>query len=208
MSKEIEKRFYTFDRKELEEKIKELGGVKKGMYNFQVLAFVQPEGYNLLRLRDEGHRITFTLKQKGADGYELENEVNVSNFKEMRTILEKIGNKKKYFLQKIREIYDIGESELVFDHYPGLPGYIEIESPTEEELFSLADKLNLKKNEPHREAGDLYLECYGITKDRPLLDLAFDNIHDLFKKYITKNEDMMLKIIEGQNRLLEKVDNK
>jgi predicted adenylyl cyclase CyaB len=206
MSKEIEKRFYTFDRKIINEKIKELGGVSKGMFKFQIKTFIPPTGYNLLRLRDEGHRITFTLKQKGNDGYELENEVIVNNFNEMDTILEKIGHKKKYLIQKIREIYNIENSELVFDHYPGLPGYIEIESPTESELFSLADKLGLIQDEKQIEAGDLYLEIYGITKDRPLLDLAFDNIYEVFKQYITKNEDMMNKIIEGQKKLLEKIN--
>jgi hypothetical protein len=34
MSKEIERRFYTFDRKILNDKIKELGGVSKGMFKF------------------------------------------------------------------------------------------------------------------------------------------------------------------------------
>jgi adenylate cyclase class 2 len=115
---------------------------KKGIYNFQSLGFIPPEGYYLLRLRDEKHRITFTLKQIG-DKYALEDEVVVNNFNEMKTILEKMGNKKKYFIQKIREIYNIGNSELVFDHYPGLPGYIEIESSSEDELFNLANKLGL-----------------------------------------------------------------
>jgi len=205
MAKEIEKRFYTFDRKILEEKIKEIGGIKKGIYNFQSLGFIPPEGYYVLRLRDEKHRITFTLKKKG-DKYALENEVVVSNFNEMKTILEKIGHKKKYFKQKIREIYNIGESELVFDHYPGLPGFIELESPTEKELFDIADKLNLIKNEPGKGVDDLYLECYGIPKDRPIEDLEFDNIYDLFKKYITKNEDMFIKILEGHKKLLDKIN--
>ena len=207
MSKEIEKRYFTFDRREVENKIKELGGKRKGMYLFQIMAFNQPPGYSLLRLRDEGHRITFTLKQKGIDGYELEEEVNISNFEQMKTIMEKIGHTKKYIMQKVREIYNIKNSELVFDHYPGLPGYIEIESPTEDELFMLQKELNLI-DEPSRNAGDLYLELYGITKDRPLLDLAFNNVNELLKKYITKNEDEMIKIVEGQKKLLEKIENK
>ena len=77
MSKEIERRFYTFDRKILEEKIKEFGGVKKGMYLFQILVFIPPKSYSMLRLRDEGYRITFTLKKRGSDGYEIEDEVIV-----------------------------------------------------------------------------------------------------------------------------------
>jgi len=208
MSKEIEKRFYTFNRRDLEEKIKEYGGVKKGMFKFQILAFVPPEGYSVLRLRDEGFRITYTIKKKTADGYEEENEVIVDNFQEMRTIVEKMGHKKKYLMQKIREIYDIENSELVFDHYPGLPGYIEIESPNEEEMFSLADRLGLRKDEEQKDAGDLYKDLYGITKDRPLLDISFDNIVEIMSVYIKKDKDLMEQILEGQLKLLEKVDTK
>jgi predicted adenylyl cyclase CyaB len=208
MSKEIERRFYTFDRRVLEEKIKEVGGVKKGMFKFQILAFVPPEGYSVLRLRDEGFRITFTIKKKTADGYEEENEVIVNNFEEMRIIVEKMGHKKKYLIQKIREIYDIENSELVFDHYPGLPGYIEIESPTEAEMFSLADKLGLKRDEEQVEAGELYRDHYGITKDRPLLDISFNNIIDVMSVYIKKDKEKMEEILEGQKKLLEKVDSK
>jgi len=209
MSKEIERRFYTFDRRIIEEKISELGGVKKGIFKFQILAFVPPEGYSVLRLRDEGFRITFTIKKKTADGYEEENEVIVNNFEEMRTILEKMGHKKKYLMQKIREIYDIENSELVFDHYPGLPGYMEIESPTEAEMFSLADKLGLKKDEEQVEAGELYRDYYGIKKEgRPLLDISFDNIIEVMSEYIKKDVEKMQEILEGQKKLLEKVNSK
>jgi predicted adenylyl cyclase CyaB len=214
MSKEIELRFFSFDRKILNEKIKELGGVKKGMYHFKVVNFFPPAPYNTLRVRDEGHRITFTIKEKQKQigdtrSYDIENEVNISNYAEMRIMLNKIGFKENYSLEKIREIYDIGESELVFDHYPGLPSFIEIESTSEEELFDLAKKLGLILGEKQMDAGDLYLEIYGITKDRPInIPLNFDSVYDLMKQYITKNEDQMLVIIDGQKKLLEKVDNK
>jgi len=208
MSLEIERRFYTFDRAVIEQKIKDLGGVRKGMFKFQILAFIPPAGYKLLRLRDEGHRITFTIKRLTESGYEEENEVIVNNFEEMRIILEKMGNKKKYLMQKIREIYDIENSELVFDHYPGLSGYMEIESPTEEEMFSLADKLGLKKDEEQVEAGELYRDHYGITKDRPLLDISFENIMEVMAPYISKEKEKMEEILKGQLKLLEKVDSK
>ena len=218
MSKEIELRFFSFDRKILNEKIKELGGVKKGMYHFKVVNFFPPVPYNTLRVRDEGHRITFTIKEKQTEeqtqtqdsrAYDIENEVNISNYQEMRIMLNKIGFKENYSLEKIREIYDIDDSELVFDHYPGLPSYIEIESPTEEKLFDLAKKLGLVLGEEQMDAGDLYLEIYGITKNRPLnVHLNFDSVYDLMKQYITKNEKEMLVIVDGQKKLLDKVDNK
>jgi len=176
------------------------------MYNFQSLGFEPPKGYYLLRLRDEQHRITFTLKEfdKGI-GYALEDEVIVNDFNKMKVILDKLGHKKKYFKQKIREIYNIGETELVFDHYPGIPGFIEIESPTEKELFEIADKLNLIKDEPGKGMNDLYYDLYGIPKDKLIYDLAFDTVYDTYKQYIVKNEDLMIKILEGQKKLMEKI---
>jgi len=208
MSLEIERRFYTFDRAVIEQKIKDLGGVRKGMFKFQQLVFIPPAGYSLLRLRDEGHRVTFTLKRKTEGGYEEENEVIVNNFQEMQIILEKMGHQKKYIMQKIREIYDIENSELVFDHYPGLPGYMEIESPTEAEMFSIADKLGLIKDEEQVEAGELYRNHYGITKDRPLLDITFENILEVMAPYISKEKEKMEEILKGQLKLLEKADSK
>jgi len=206
MSLEIERRFYTFDRKILEEKIKEIGGIRKGMYNFQSLGFEPPKGYYVFRLRDEQHRITFTLKEFNKENkYATEDEVIVSDFNKMKIMLEKLGHKKKYFKQKIREIYNIGETELVFDHYPGIPGFIEIESPTEKELFEVADKLNLIKDEPGKGMNDLYYDLYGIPKDKLIYDLAFDTVYETYKKYIVKNEDLMIKILEGQKKLMEKI---
>ena len=207
MPKEIEKRFFKFDEARLKEQIIALGGVRKGIFHFKVINFKPPASLDRLRLREEGFRITFTIKKKGADGYDEENEVIVNNFEEMETILTKLGYEKKDYFHKIREIYNIGDCELIFDHLPGLVPYVEIEAPSEGELFSLSDRLGLDKTEGKKGMGDLYREVYGVEKS---LDITFMNAVDLIMPYIEKSKELKEKfweIITQQNELLKRVDN-
>jgi adenylate cyclase class 2 len=206
MSKEIEKRFFNFDRLEIERILKNLGAVKKGIFLFKIIQYKSNPPIKTLRLRDEGHRITFTIKEKTND-FDLENEVIVNNFKEMRTMLNKLGHKEKYYMEKIREIYDIGDAELIFDHYPGLPGYIEIEAPTEKKLNELIEKFGLNQNEKYGNFSIMYKELYqtGID-DLGYLNITFENINETVKPLVSKNADIFEKIVEGQKKLMEKVN--
>jgi adenylate cyclase class 2 len=204
MSKEIEKRFFNFDRLNIEKILKELGAVKKGMYLFKVVQFKGTFPIITLRLRDEGYRITFTIKEK-TDDYDLENEVIVNNFNEMRTMMNKLGIKEKYSNEKIREIYNIDDAELIFDHWPGLPGYIEIEAPTEDKLIELANKFELDMNEKPGGFAKMYQELYQPKiDDIAKLNISFDNINETVKPLVSKNIDLFEKIVEGQKKLLEK----
>jgi adenylate cyclase class 2 len=206
MSKEIEKRFFNFDRLNIEKILKELGAVKKGMYLFKVVQFKGTFPIITLRLRDEGYRITFTIKEK-TDDYDLENEVIVNNFNEMRTMMNKLGIKEKYSNEKIREIYNIHDAELIFDHWPGLPGYIEIEAPTEDKLIELANKFELDMNEKPGGFAKMYQELYQPKiDDIAKLNISFDNINETVKPLVSKNIDLFEKIVEGQKKLLEKVN--
>jgi len=206
MSKEIEKRFFNFDRLEIEQKLKELDAVKKGIYLFKVVQYKANPPIKTLRVRDEGFRITFTIKEKTND-YDIENEVIINNFNEMRIMINKLGYKEKYYMEKIREIYDIGESELIFDHYPGLPGYIEIEAPTENELNELIKNFKLDPNEKFGNFSIMYKELYHTgVDDLGYLNISFDNINETIKPLVNKNMDLFEKIIEGQKKLMEKVN--
>ena len=90
MSKEIERRFFNFDRLEIERRLKEFNAVKKGIFFFKIIQYERNAPIKRIRLRDEGFRVTFTIKEQTND-YDLENEVVVSDFKEMRIMLKKIG---------------------------------------------------------------------------------------------------------------------
>jgi len=204
MSKEIEKRFFNFDRLDIEKILKELGAVKKGIFLFKVVQFKGTFPIITLRLRDEGYRITFTIKEK-TDDYDLENEVIVNNFDEMRIMINKLGIKEKYSNEKIREIYNIDDAELIFDHWPGLPGYIEIEAPTEERLIELANKFGLDMNEKSGGFSQMYQELYQPKiDDIAKLNISFNNVNETIKPIINKNMNIFEKIVEGQKKLLEK----
>jgi adenylate cyclase class 2 len=205
MGKEIERRFLNFDRLEINSKLKELHAIKQGIYHFKIIQFKSPANLKTLRIRDEGFRKTFTIKEK-TDDYSIENEVKINDFNEMKIILEKLGHKKKYYNEKIREIYKIGDSELIFDHYPGLPAYIEIESPTEDELITLSKRFNLNWDEKYINFNILYNDLYGIHKDVSSVDITFSNVEMVIKPLISKNLDLFEKIFIGQQKLLLKVD--
>jgi adenylate cyclase class IV len=108
-----------------------------------------------IRVRDEGFRITFTIKDTSQGKFEkttffkLKYEVNVDNYDMMNIMLHQLNLEEKYQLNKFREIYKSknGKNEVIFDHFPGLPGYMEIESLSEKELEKTM-KLFGVKDEP------------------------------------------------------------
>ncbi len=114
-------------------------------------------------------------------------------------MIQLMGLEKNYDLYKYREIYKTknNKSEIVFDHFPGLPPYMEIESNNEKELYKMMKKLELFE-EPHFTSKDLYLEQYGITKDRKDGSLTFDNAKDVLSKFITKNKENFDNILKKQ----------
>jgi hypothetical protein len=81
MPVEYEKMLFGYDKKLLRKTLEENGFEKKGLYIFKVLNF-KTDGTNFrsIRLRDEGYRISFTTKIRDKSGYDIENEVYVSDF--------------------------------------------------------------------------------------------------------------------------------
>ena len=86
----------------------------------------------------------------------------------MNIMLHQLNLEEKYQLNKFREIYKSknGKNEVIFDHFPGLPGYMEIESSNEKELEKTM-KLFGVKDEPKFTGGDsLQVDTWNITTFR------------------------------------------
>lgn len=207
MPLEIERRFFNFDHETIDKTIKNLKGVHKGTFLFRIVSFEPVNGLRILRIRDEGFRKTLTIKQK-VNNYDEENEVIIDNFDEMRTILNKLGFKEKYEQEKIREIYNINDCELIFDSYPGLKPYIEIEAPNEKKLFNIAQKLGLDLKEEKNYFDNIYLEEYNIPKDVSNKNFTFKNASKIFKPYISKNLKKFNDILKLQQNLIKKIQKK
>ena len=202
MSLEIEKRFKNFDYKTLKKLFEKYDIQKNGGYLFNVTGFVPLKENQIIRTRNEGKKITFTIKEK-SNTYDKEWEVNVDNQNIMNDMLQLLGVKKAYTLEKFREIYKDDNNELVFDHYPGLEPYLEIESNSEDNLLKIMKNLNLEL-ESKFNAKDLYYLEYGMTKERPDNDLTFDNASEMFDSYITKNKEKFIKILNHQQEFIKK----
>ena len=68
MPKEYEYRFNSYNKKEIISKLKDLGAKYYGTFKFRVMVFtdsINSEKY--IRVRDEGHRITMTIKNNLTD---------------------------------------------------------------------------------------------------------------------------------------------
>lgn len=203
MAYEIEKRFKNFEYKNLKELFEPNGIKKNGGMILKVSSFVGTKPKQTVRTRTEGDKITFTIKSKG-EPYDKEWEVVVSNQDTMDMMLNELGIKKAFTLEKFREMYlSDKHDEIVFDHFPGLPPYLEVESQNEKNLMDMMKILGLS-DEPRFIGKDLYFEHYGITKDRPDDDLTFDNAMEKLGGYITKNKEQFVKVLEHQKEFLKK----
>ena len=173
MPKEYEYAFTNFDKEKIISKIKKLKGVYKGTFLFRVQQFDIPYNSNLnpnlnIRVRDEGYRITMTVKIPPLEGdnFDDEYEVIIDNFDDGVNYLLSLGYIKQVYYEKIREIWKISnaflypffdqlsyqkcevfvksDSEIVFDQLfykkCGLK-IMEIESPTFEELEKITKML-------------------------------------------------------------------
>lgn len=207
MSLEIEKRFKNFDYNGIKKLFKELEIKKIRGILLKLAVYKSPKEGMTVRIRDEGIKITFTIKQKkGGDRlYDTEYEVVVDNYEMMDKMIQLLGLEKLYDLHKYREIYKTknNKSEIIFDHFPGLPPYMEVESKTEKELHSVMKKLGLN-DEANFTAKDLYFEQYGITKDRKDASLTYQNAKEMLESFVTKNKEQFNDFLVRQNKFLNK----
>ena len=204
MPLEYEYRYFDFDKKQILKLLEENGGIQKGHYLFRVMIFTHPlDKTSVIRIRDEGYRITMTYKENTNKEFQNENEVIINNFDQGVNIFLGLGCKKKYYFEKMREIWEIKNTEIVFDISPGLTEIMEIESKSNKELLEIVSLLNLN-NIPHDTStnAQLYEELFGIVFTKNI-DLTFNTVKSMLKP--TKNKKDFNKLIETQHKLYKKI---
>jgi adenylate cyclase class IV len=204
MPKEYEYRFNNYNKKDIITKLKDINAKYFGTYRFRVMVFtdsINSEKY--IRVRDEGHRITMTVKNNLTDKFPVENEVIINNFDEGINILLAVGCKKKYYYEKYREIWNYKNSEIIFDMNPGIPELMEVESSTKKELDILCKKLELNINNYQGFSNNqIYLDLFGIVIPKTL-DLTFKNSKKELKP--TKNKEEFIKLVKMQLKEFNKI---
>lgn len=186
MSKEIERRFRVFDASKLPK--------KKATYMFEIIVMEPLRAGQMIRLRKEGDKNTFTIKQKNpGESFPTEWETTVGDINMIEHMLFELGIKHHYNLQKHRDIYVVKSSdgidvEIAIDEYPGLPPYMEVEGPTEESIKEIAIKMGANWEESDFTASIRYNEIYGIPTDkkvRPDEDLNFLTAYEKMLPFIS-----------------------
>jgi predicted adenylyl cyclase CyaB len=208
MGKEYEYTFATFNRTNTIKKLQEIKAKQVGIYLFKICVFTHPlnKPNTYIRIRDEGHRVTMTIKSDLQQSFATENEVNINDFKTGIEIYKQLGCKIKYQSEKIREIWECTDgSHISFDMVPGKPERMEIESPTQEILDNLTKKLgfnpadSVTKNE-----NDIYFSLFGVKVPNDM-GLDFENVEKNLGPLVTKNKKEFTKLINLQKQYYEKI---
>lgn len=209
MSKEYEYSFQDFDKSKIISKLKELKAVYKGTFLFRVQQFKLPNSLHRdrqydsrARIRDEGHRITMTIKTTTTD-FDEEREIIIDNFENGVALLLQLGCTKHLYLEKIREIWELKNCEIVFDTPPGYPEIMEIESKTLAGLNKMVKLLGLVIEKDQK---NLFVELFGI--DMKKLDkfdnVTFTNVKKILTPLVTKNIKQFNILVNAQLKQYKK----
>ena len=198
MPKEYEYEFYDYNKSKVIAKVRELKGVYKGTFLFRVQQFKLPNSLHrdrqgddkkaYIRVRDEGFKITMTIKIPTPDGFAEETEIIIDNFENGVAMMLLLGCIKTVYYEKVREIYDLGNTEIIFDMNPGYPEFMEIESKTLAQLNKMVKIFGLTVV-PESEQKNLFVELFGIDMEKfgKFDNVTFTNVKKLVAPLVTKN---------------------
>lgn len=153
MKTEIEAKFLHVDPEDIRRRLEAAGATcKQPMKDMRRVIFRSDDmdsRHAYLRVRDEGYRVAMTYKQ--FDEMSLtgakEIEFNVGDYEAAVELLKTIGLEARSVQETRREIWEVGDAEVVIDEWPWIDHFIEIEASSEEVVKSAAEKLGFDWNE-------------------------------------------------------------
>ena len=169
MNNEIEAQFLDINKDEIRKKLRKAGAnlEKPEVLMRRVVFDTGPHSF--ARVRDEGDKIVMTFKNVADDHSILgTKEVNiiVNDYDDAILFLRGCGLEIKARQETRREIWTLGEVEICIDTWPWIPTFIEIEGPTEDSVWSTAEKLGLdKKMAKFGSVDTTYQHYYGVEPD-------------------------------------------
>ena len=207
---EYEYQFRNYDKPKLIKEMKHLGAKKKGEYLFRVNVFEHPNKIpdTYIRVRDEGFRITMTYKYQPLNKFADENEIIINDFDEAITILNNLGCKTKHYYEKIREIWNLNNCEIVFDTIPCNPEIMEVEAVKKRDLTKLIKTLDLEKYRSQSYNNDVLKELFGFTIPKTDIEVTFNNSKKLLGKLVTKNKPLFNQIVDEQKEKYKELKTK
>lgn len=173
MEIEYEATFPNIDKEEIRKKLRSLKAklIKKEFLQKRTV-FHPPFDTGLeggwLRVRDEGGKITMSLKIVKGNKIHDQKEIclGVSDFTEAQNFLIAIGCKRKAYQETKREIWRLDNVEVCIDEWPFLEPFVEIEGKSEKEVKKVAIKLGFDYNKAiFGDVSILYSKKYNVSED-------------------------------------------
>jgi adenylate cyclase class 2 len=121
------------------------------------------------RVRDEGDKITMSVKSIEGEGIESQKEscVTVDSFKQAESLLTQLGCDRKAYQETKRELWMLDGVEVTIDTWPFLEPFVEVEGSSEAVVQAVAEKLGFDWSQAKFCAVDtLYSEKYDISTDQ------------------------------------------
>lgn len=121
------------------------------------------------RVRDEGDKVTMSVKSIDGEGIESQKEscVTVDSYEQAEVLLTQLGCVKKAYQETKRELWLLDGVEVTIDTWPFLEPFVEVEGASEAVVRSVAETLGLDWSRAKFCAVDtLYSEKYNIPTDQ------------------------------------------
>lgn len=112
-----------------------------------------PSGSKYLRIREQDDNVELDFHIATSDTHTEEWETEIKSASVMSVILQYLDYKVDVVIDKIRKTYIYKSSEIVVDKVKDLGFFLEIESPSIEELTEIAKELSLKESQVIRGSG-------------------------------------------------------
>jgi len=173
MKIEYEATFTNIDKRDIREKLRKIGGKLIRPESLQKrIVFNLPKEYKIrggwIRVRDEGDKITMSLKVVDGAGIESQKEIclEIDNLEKAEEFLTILGCQKKAYQENKRELWKIDGIEITIDEWPFLEPFIEIEGKSEESVKDMAEKLGFDyKDALFCSIDTLYSRKYNLSED-------------------------------------------
>lgn len=196
MAVEYEATFLEVDKDDVRKRLKKAGAdLIKPEFLQKRFIFSLPKGHEIegawLRVRNEGDKITMSLKIVDGNKIEDQKEVclTINDFETGREFLESIGCQRKSYQETKREIWELDGVEICIDEWPFLEPYVEVEGKTEKEVKIVSEKLGFDYSTAWFCAcSAIYNKKYGIPEkdvNGKIPKIVFD-MENPFLKYNKK----------------------
>ncbi len=173
MNIEYEATFEKINKVDVHQKLVAAGAVLvRPEYMQKRVVFYLPKGHEIpggwLRVRDEGDKVTMSLKVVHGDTIEDQKEicVKVDDFQNTVQLLTMIGAEQKAYQETRRELWTLDGVEITIDEWPFLEPFVEVEGPNEEMVRTVSQKIGFDYSTAlFCQVATMYARKYGFDEE-------------------------------------------